>query len=168
MDAHRRLADTEIVSGLLHEYVFSAIFYVSFIFLPDLVWLDSISQFFSVVFFFRFHDCINSLIFLSSLNTKTSRTKNEERKNKPTLKNNSNYVRLVVYLLGVGEGALRRLNDADNDAKQTECRAENFDDENLDEHAVFLRVRQSASRTRDTDANTAREQKHKTAANSNN
>ena len=52
--------------------------------------------------------------------------------------------RVFSLSLGGREGALRRLNDADNDAKQAERRTENLNDQHLDEETVLLRVRDGA------------------------
>ena len=77
----------------------------------------------------------------------------------PLLKKSNNFVlcALLPPSLGGRKRALRRLNDADNDAKQPERRAENLDNQHLDEEAVLLRVRDGARRAGDADADAADE-----------
>jgi hypothetical protein len=53
------------------------------------------------------------------------------------------------------EAAIRRLNDANNDAEEAERAAENLHNQNLDEERRLLRIRQRATTAGDTDADAA-------------
>lgn len=55
----------------------------------------------------------------------------------------------------LGELAVGALDNADNDAKKSQGRAENFHDQDLDEQHAFLRIGQSTRSANDTNTDTA-------------